>query len=85
MTLYDSMLGALREHWKANGNAYPQCFELTKIALDDLNAGRTLIRKSVGLKPLEGNDFNEFHGVKLVVGESNALVAKDGTRVPLQA
>ncbi|MBB6578435.1 hypothetical protein HNP33_004193, partial [Comamonas odontotermitis] len=29
------------------------------------------------------NDFHEFHGVKLVVGESNALVAKDGTRVLL--
>lgn len=85
MTLYDSMLGALHEHWKANNNAYPQCFELTKIALDDLNAGRTLVRKTVGLKPLEGNEFHEFHGVKLVVGESNALVAKDGTRAQITA
>lgn len=83
MTLYDSMLAALHEHWKANNNAYPQCYELTKIALDDLNAGRSLVRKSIGLKTLEGNDFHEFHGVKLVVGEINALVAKDGTRVPL--
>ncbi|QMV73749.1 hypothetical protein HS961_13435 [Comamonas piscis] len=83
MTLYDPMIGALREHWKANANAYPQCFELTKVALDDLNADRALLKKSIGLKPLAGGDFMMFHGAKIVIGDSNAMVSKDGTRVPL--
>lgn len=83
MNLYDSMLGALREHWKANDNAYPQCFELTKMALEDLNTTRQTVKTSIGLKALAGDDFKMFHGVKLAVGDSNALIAKDGTRVPL--
>lgn len=83
MNLYESMLAALRGHWKANDNAYPQCFELTKESLEALNASRTLVKKSIGLKPLVGDDFNNFHGVKLAIGDSNALIAKDGTRVPL--
>lgn len=83
MNLYDSMISALREHWKANENSYPQCFELTEIALDDFRSYRAMLKKSIGLRPLAGKDFNEFLGVKLVVGESNAMIAKDGLRVPL--
>lgn len=82
MNLYDSMTGALREHWKANDNAYPQCFELTQASFDGLIASRELVIKGLGAKELPGGK-DQFLGVKIVIGSSNAMIAKDGTRVEL--
>lgn len=82
MNLYDSMIGALREHWKANDNAYPQCFELTQASFDGLIALRRIVIEGLGSKELPGGK-DKFLGVKIVIGSSNALIAKDGARVEL--
>lgn len=83
--IYDSMTSALREHWKAHDNAYPQRFELMQSTLDTLVAHRKLINDTMNFKLNKG--FSEvFMGVPIQVSvEGNALVAVDGTRVPLEA
>ena len=84
-SLYDSMTSALREHWKAHDNAYPQRFELTASALDALVAHRTLVNKTMNFS-LNSEFGKEFLGVPVVVSDAgNVMVAVDGTRVPLGA
>ena len=84
-SLYDSMTSALREHWKAHDNAYPQRFELTASALDALVAHRTLVNKTMNFS-LSSEFDKEFLGVPVVVSDAgNVMVAVDGTRVPLNA
>ena len=81
--MYDTMVAALREHWKAHDNAYPQRFELTQSTWDALVEQRTLVNKTMNFnqRTALGEDFL---GVPMVVSnEGNALVAVDGTRVPL--
>ena len=81
--IYDSMVSALREHWKANDNAYPQRFELTQVTLEALVAARKLVNDTMNFKKPAGWE-GEFLGVPLVLStEGDAMIAKDGTRVPL--
>ena len=83
--IYDSMVSALREHWKANDNAYPQRFELTQVTLDSLAATRKLVNDTMNFKKGDGWE-QEFLGVPLVLStEGDAMIDKDGTRVPLIA
>ena len=83
--IYDSMVSALREHWKANDNAYPQRFELTPVTLDSLAATRKLVTDTMNFKKGDGWE-QEFLGVPLVLSpEGDAMIDKDGTRVPLSA
>ncbi|MGF6211819.1 hypothetical protein ABIE32_001685 [Comamonas sp. 4034] len=78
------MVSAIRAHWAQHDNAYPQCIELDPVSMKEFVETREVVRKGLAGRELpEGQQ--ELLGVKLVVGESNALVAKDGTRVPLQA
>jgi len=85
INIYDSMISALREHWKANNNAYPQRFELTQSTFEGLLADRRLVNETMNF-PLNqkiGYD-KEFMGVPVAVAaEGNAMVAMDGTRVLL--
>ena len=83
--IYDSMISALREHWKANNNAYPQRFELTQSTFDGLLADRRLVNETMNYPLNLKNGYEkEFLGVPVAVSvEGNAMVAMDGTRVPL--
>ncbi len=83
--IYDSMISAVREHWKANNNAYPQRFELTQSTLDGLLADRRLVNETMNYPLNLKNGYEkEFLGVSVAVSsEGNALIALDGTRVPL--
>jgi hypothetical protein len=81
--LYESMTGALREHWKTRNNAYPQRFELTASAHAALVENRELVVKSMNYsnRSALGEDFL---GVPIVVSDAgNVMVAVDGSVVPL--
>lgn len=83
--IYDSMTSALREHWKAHENAYPERFELTQSTLNELVAKRELVNTSMNFK-MSTAAAKEFLGVPIQVSaEGNVMVAADGTRVPLVA
>jgi hypothetical protein len=82
-SLYESMTGALREHWKTHNNAYPQRFELTASAHADLVENRELVVTTMNYsnRSALGEDFL---GVPIVVSDAgNVMVAADGTRVSL--
>jgi hypothetical protein len=82
-SLYESMTGALREHWKTHNNAYPQRFELTASAHSALVENRELVVKTMNYsnRSALGEDFL---GVPVVVSDAgNVMVAADGTRVSL--
>ena len=85
--IYDSMIGALREHWKVNKNAYPQRFELTQSTFDGLLADRRLVNETMYYPLNLKNGYEkEFLGVPVAVSsEGNALIALDGSRVPLNS
>lgn len=82
-SLYESMTGALREHWKTHNNAYPQRFELTASAHASLVETRELVVTTMNYsnRSALGEDFL---GVPIVVSDAgNVMVAADGTRVSL--
>lgn len=82
-SLYESMTGALREHWKTHNNAYPQRFELTASAHASLVETRELVVTTMNYsnRTALGEDFL---GVPIVVSDAgNVMVAVDGTRVSL--
>lgn len=81
--IYDAMVSALREHWKAHDNAYPQRFELSQAEFTTLNETRKTVISTMnyGFRPGWEHDFL---GVPVaVVDAGNCLVDKDGNRVPL--
>lgn len=83
LSIYESMTGALREHWKTHNNAYPQRFELTASAHAGLVENRELVVKSMNYsnRSALGEDFL---GVPVVVSDAgNVMVAVDGSVVPL--
>ncbi|WP_286997433.1 MULTISPECIES: hypothetical protein [Comamonas] len=83
LNLYESMTGALREHWKTHNNAYPQRFELTASAHAALVENRELVVTTMNYsnRSALGEDFL---GVPIVVSEAgNVMVAVDGSVVPL--
>lgn len=82
--LYDSMTQALRTHWKANDNAYPQKFVLTEPALKTLNDLRTLVNTTMANKFRQGWE-TDFLGVKIEIGNTNHMVGADGSTVPLES
>ena len=81
--LYESMTGALREHWKTHNNTYPQRFELTASAHAALVENRELVVTTMNYsnRSALGEDFL---GVPIVVSDAgNVMVAVDGSVVPL--
>ena len=81
--IYDAMVAALRDHWKAHGNAYPQRFELSQDAFSTLNETRKTVISTMnfGFRPGWETYFLGVHVA--VVDAGNCLVDKDGNRVPL--
>lgn len=81
--LYNHMVVALREHWSAHANTYPQRFELTDVALHQLNATRKLVNDTMNYVLRPGWE-HVFLGVPLQGGRpENVLVAADGALRPL--
>lgn len=69
---------AIRAHWAAHQNAYPQRIILTHAQHDDLIRLVTIGR--AGEAPA---DSDTFQGCKIERGNSAVLVSADGTEVPL--
>lgn len=82
MSLFNTLVNAIRAHWSEHNNAYPQCIELDAASLKDFIETRNIVRKGLGSPP-STEALPTLLGVKLVLGDSNALISKDGTRVPL--
>lgn len=81
--IYDAMVAALREHWKAHDNAYPQRFELSQDAFSTLNETRKTVITTMNYTLRPGWE-NGFQGVPVAVGDGgNCMVDKDGNRLPL--
>lgn len=76
-----NIVSAVRKHWEDNANAYPQAIALDQVSMKELIDGRKVVRQGLGSSVIDPGPT--MLGIKLVVGESNVLVAKDGTRVPL--
>lgn len=81
--IYDAMVAALRDHWKAHDNAYPQRFELTQDAFNALNETRKTVIATMNFTFRPGWE-NDFLGVPVAVsGAGSCMVDKDGNQVPL--
>ncbi|WP_313571049.1 hypothetical protein [Comamonas terrigena] len=81
--IYDAMVAALRDHWKAHSNAYPQRFELTQDAFNTLNETRKTVITTMNYAFRPGWE-NDFLGVPVSVADGgNCMVDKDGNQVPL--
>lgn len=81
--IYDHLLAALKAHWKAHNNAYPQKFILSPADNEVLKDARGSINKAV-----TGKDFSAhttFMDVKIEARDSSPgiVVAVDGTETPL--
>lgn len=81
MCLYINIVSAIRTHWAENENAYPQAIELDQVSMTDFIEDRKVVRRSMAFSITDPGP--KIMGVKLVVGDGNVLIAKDGTRVPL--
>lgn len=81
--IYNTMIEALREHWKAHEGAYPQAFELSEELHRLLNETRKTVVTTMNYKFRPGWE-GDFLGVKVVVtGGPSCMVDKAGSRVPL--
>ena len=81
--IYDAMVAALRDHWKAHNTAYPQRFELTQDAFNALNETRKTVITTMNYTLRPGWE-NDFQGVAVAVADvGNFMVDKDGNRLPL--
>lgn len=81
--IYDQLLTAVKAHWKAHENAYPQKFILSPADNAVLRDARESINKAVTGKELA--DHSKFMDVKIEVreGSPGEVVDKDGVSHPL--
>lgn len=82
--MYENIVQAMQKHWKAHGNANPQSIQLTASTWQALNTMRQLVNDSMGFSLSPGWE-KSFQGVSITVTEGvDALVAIDGTLLPLE-
>lgn len=81
--IYDKLLTAVKAHWKAHDNAYPQAFILSPADNAVLRDARASINKAVTGKDLA--DHTTFMDVKIEVrdGSPGEVVDKHGVSHPL--
>jgi len=83
--IYMTVVHALRAHWKAHSDAYPQ-----KIVLSQTQAERLLELQQIGMVPFPDARstprIDRFMGTAIEIDPSSAgmLIAHDGTQVPLE-
>lgn len=81
--IYDTIVFALREHWKNHGGDSPQSFEISTQSFSELKKARQEVLLSLKCELPSGWEEN-FQGVQIaVVDGGNFMVDKDGNRVPL--
>lgn len=81
---YEQIITAIHAHWKAHDNAYPQAIQLTDTAWRELNAVRRLVNDSMAFTLQPGWE-QSLHGVRIERSpDTNAVLAVDGQRLPLQ-
>ncbi|QNP48684.1 hypothetical protein [Diaphorobacter aerolatus] len=84
--IYMTVVHALRAHWKAHDDAYPQ-----KIVLSPAQADRLLELQTVGMVAFPDARTtprrDRFMGASIEVdaASSGVLVAMDGTEIPLDS
>lgn len=78
-TIYETLVGAIREHWKAHANQYPQKIVLSAAQHQTLLTQRKLGRVALGTD--DDPETDSFLGVPLEVDDSSplTLVAVDGS------
>ena len=82
--MYEQIITAIHDHWKAHDNRYPQAIELTDAAWRDLNAVRRLVNESMAFTLKPGWE-QSLHGVHIVrSADTNTVLDMDGQRLPLQ-
>lgn len=81
--IYEQLLTALKAHWKAHNNAYPQKFILSSADNATLKDTRVSISKAATGKATD--DYTNFMGVKLEVNDASpgVVIAVDGAESPL--
>lgn len=83
--IYTSMTKALRDHWSASSNTYPQKFVLTEPTWIALNQLRQLVNDTMANKVRPGWE-HEFLGVPVEVSpDGNLMLASDGSTVALES
>lgn len=82
--IYEQLVQALRTHWQAHSNAYPQKFILSPEARAGLDADRRSIRDAVVGKNGKPVD-TKFMGVPIEeqAGSRGEMVGADGTVTPV--
>jgi len=84
--IYEQLVQALRTHWQAHSNAYPQKFILSPEARQTLDAARKSVRDNVVGKSSAPVDA-KFMGVPIEeqAGSPGEMVAVDGTVTAVSA
>ncbi|MBF5004744.1 hypothetical protein [Diaphorobacter caeni] len=83
--IYMNVVHALRAHWQAHGDAYPQ-----KIVLTPAQADRLLELQKVGMVPFpdarQTPSRDRFMGATIEVDATTTgvLIAIDGTQTPIE-
>lgn len=82
--MYEQIITAIHNHWKAHDNRYPQAIQLTDSAWSGLNAMRRLVNESMAFTLQPGWE-QSLHGVHIErSADINAVLDEDGQRLPLQ-
>lgn len=82
--MYEQIITAIHDHWKAHGNTYPQAIQLTQSSWSELNAMRRLVNESMAFTLKPGWE-QSLHGVHIVrSADINAVLDVNGQRLPLQ-
>jgi hypothetical protein len=83
--IYETLVAALRGHWKAHAEAYPQKFILSPAQHRELTETVASVRKGIAAAPAD--DPMKFMGARLEIqeGSPGLMVAVDGVETPLQA
>ena len=81
--MYEQIITAIHDHWKAHDNRYPQAIQLTERSWQELNAMRKLVNESMAFSPKPGWE-QSLHGVHIErSADTNAVLDEDGQRWPL--
>jgi hypothetical protein len=81
--IYETLLTALRGHWKAHAEAYPRKFILSPAQHKELTDTIASVRKGIAASP--ASDHMKFMGARLEIRADypSVMVSVDGAETPL--
>ena len=81
--IYETLVTALRGHWKDHAEAYPQKFILSPAQHRELTETVASVRKGIAVAPAP--DPMKFMGAKLEIqeGSPGVMLGIDGSETPL--